>query len=67
LDQDRGRAFGLTAGAAFLGAFVGPVVGGLLAAQFGLRTVFLAAGAVLMIAAVLIALRIIPNKGECIS
>jgi DHA1 family multidrug resistance protein-like MFS transporter len=64
-DQDRGRAFGLTAGAAFLGAFVGPVVGGLLAAQFGLRTVFLAAGAVLMIAAVLIALRIRPNKGEC--
>jgi DHA1 family multidrug resistance protein-like MFS transporter len=57
-EQDRGRAFGLTAGAAFLGAFIGPVSGGLLGAAFGLRAVFLASSVVLLTTALLVELRI---------
>ena len=63
-EPDRGRAFGLTAGAAFLGAFVGPVSGGMLGAELGLRAVFLASGAVLLATAALIGLRINHNAGE---
>jgi DHA1 family multidrug resistance protein-like MFS transporter len=57
-EADRGRAFGLTAGAAFLGAFIGPVSGGVLGANLGLPAVFLASGAVLLATAMLISLRI---------
>jgi len=56
-ESDRGRAYGLTASAAFFGAFIGPVSGGLLAAQFGLGAAFLASGAVLLMTALLISLR----------
>jgi DHA1 family multidrug resistance protein-like MFS transporter len=57
-ETDRGRAFGLTAGAAFFGAFIGPVSGGVLGAHLGLPAVFLASGAVLLATAMLISLRI---------
>ena len=63
-EQDRGGAFGLTAGAAFLGAFVGPAGGGVLGAEFGLRTVFLASSAILVATAALIGLRINHHSGE---
>ncbi len=48
-EQDRGRAFGMTAGAAFMGAFVGPVVGGLIASHFGITAVFLVSGGILAV------------------
>jgi DHA1 family multidrug resistance protein-like MFS transporter len=63
-EQDRGRAFGLTAGAAFLGAFLGPVSGGLLGAESGLKAVFLASGAVLLTTALLIGLRMKQQQEE---
>jgi len=47
-----------------LGAFVGPVSGGMLGAELGLRAVFLASGAVLLATAALIGLRINHNAGE---
>lgn len=37
---DRGLVFGISATASLLGAFIGPLVGGLVAAGFGLRAVF---------------------------
>ncbi len=55
--RDRGRAYGLTSGAAFLGGFIGPLSCGLLAARFGLNSVFLASGAVLLANAFLIGAR----------
>jgi DHA1 family multidrug resistance protein-like MFS transporter len=48
-EADRGRAFGWTSGAAFLGAFLGPVSGGIVGASFGLRSVFLASAAILLV------------------
>jgi MFS transporter, DHA1 family, multidrug resistance protein len=61
-EQDRGRAFGLTSGASFLGAFIGPVSGGLIGAQFGLRAVFLTSGLVLLVNAVWIGVYVWPGK-----
>jgi MFS transporter, DHA1 family, multidrug resistance protein len=55
--HERGSAFGLTAGAAFLGAFLGPLGCGLLAAHWGLRSAFLLSSALLMADAVLLSLR----------
>ncbi|HYF92831.1 MAG TPA: MFS transporter [Symbiobacteriaceae bacterium] len=44
----QGRIFGLTNSAIFLGNTVGPLVGGAVAAQFGLRAVFPVTGALLL-------------------
>jgi DHA1 family multidrug resistance protein-like MFS transporter len=55
--HERGGAFGLTAGAAFLGAFLGPLGCGLLAAHWGLRSAFLLSSALLLADAVLLSLR----------
>lgn len=49
--EHRGRAFGLTGSATFLGAFVGPLSGGLVNAHFGLASVFQVGGAALIVAA----------------
>ncbi len=57
---DRGQTYGLAAGATFFGAFLGPVVGGLLGAQLGLGSVFFLSGGVLLINAVWIAIRLAP-------
>jgi DHA1 family multidrug resistance protein-like MFS transporter len=51
---ERGQAYGLTTGAAFLGGFLGPVSCGLLAAQWGLTSVFLACGALLIVSFLLV-------------
>lgn len=52
--QDRGRAFGITGGATFLGAFAGPFSGGIINAHFGLARVFEMASLALIVAAVVV-------------
>jgi DHA1 family multidrug resistance protein-like MFS transporter len=52
--EHRGRAFGLTGSATFLGAFMGPLSGGFINAQFGLPRVFQAASVALLLAAVIV-------------
>lgn len=52
--QDRGRAFGMTGSATFLGAFLGPFGGGIINAAFGLPRVFEWASFALLMASVLI-------------
>lgn len=47
--EERGRIYGITAGATSLGNFFGPLTGGLVAAHFGFAAVFLVVG-VLMLA-----------------
>jgi len=54
-ESERGRAFGLTSGATFFGAALGPVSGGLIGAKWGLSSVFLYSGAILSILALWIA------------
>jgi DHA1 family multidrug resistance protein-like MFS transporter len=53
----RGRAYGLTSGAAFMGAFLGPLGSGLLAAYWGLNSVFMAGSVLLLINAALMSSR----------
>lgn len=48
----RGRAFGLIGSATFLGAFIGPLGGGLIDARFGASQVFATASAALVLAAI---------------
>jgi DHA1 family multidrug resistance protein-like MFS transporter len=55
---DRGHAYGLSAGSAFLGAFLGPAGGGLIAAHFGLTSVFVVSGALLGAGALWIGMRL---------
>jgi DHA1 family multidrug resistance protein-like MFS transporter len=55
--HERGGAFGLAAGAAFFGAFLGPLGCGLLAAHWGLRSAFLLSAALLLVDAVLLSVR----------
>jgi MFS transporter, DHA1 family, multidrug resistance protein len=45
----QGRIFGMTSSAIFLGNTVGPLVGGVLAANFGVRAVFPVTGALLLL------------------
>jgi DHA1 family multidrug resistance protein-like MFS transporter len=52
--ESRGRIYGLSAGATFLGGFLGPVSGGALAAALGLRSVFIASAGLLALAAAVI-------------
>ncbi len=52
--ENRGRVYGLSAGATFLGGFLGPVSGGALAALLGLRSVFIASAGLLALAAAVI-------------
>ena len=44
----RGRVFGVTASAASLGGFFGPLLGGSIAAHFGIRAVFVVVGALML-------------------
>jgi DHA1 family multidrug resistance protein-like MFS transporter len=60
-DAGRGRVYGITASASFLGAFLGPAAGGVLAAELGLRSVFLGSAALLLSAALWIAARLPPT------
>jgi MFS transporter, DHA1 family, multidrug resistance protein len=43
--ERRGQVYGVTSSATFLGMFLGPLLGGLIAARFGFEAVFLAIGA----------------------
>lgn len=52
-EEHRGRAFGMTGSATFLGAFAGPLSGGVISAYFGVPRVF-AVSAVALICAALI-------------
>lgn len=52
--EHRGRAFGLTGSATFLGAFVGPLSGGLVSAHLGLTSVFEVGSAALIVAAAIV-------------
>ncbi len=52
--ENRGRVYGLSAGATFFGAFLGPLSGGALAAALGLRSVFIASAALLALTAAVI-------------
>lgn len=45
--SDRGAVYGMTSSAMFMGNSLGPLLGGLIAASFGLRWVFLMTGAVM--------------------
>jgi DHA1 family multidrug resistance protein-like MFS transporter len=54
----RGHAYGLSAASAFLGAFLGPAGGGLIAAHFGLTSVFVASSALLGAGALWIGMRL---------
>lgn len=51
----RGRTYGLTASATFMGAFLGPFCGGAIAAHFGFSAVFVISACMLLAAAVWIA------------
>jgi DHA1 family multidrug resistance protein-like MFS transporter len=57
-ESDRGRAYGFTASASFLGAGLGPASGGLIGATFGLSSVFLVAGGLLSVLALWVAARV---------
>lgn len=54
----RGRAYGITASATFLGSFLGPFSGGAVAAAFGIRHVFVLTAALLLVNAFWVLLRI---------
>lgn len=47
--EERGRIFGLASSATFLGMFIGPLFGGLVAARFGFGSVFLLVGVLTLI------------------
>jgi DHA1 family multidrug resistance protein-like MFS transporter len=52
--EHRGRAFGMTGSATFLGAFFGPLSGGMINAHFSLARVFEAASLALLLAAAIV-------------
>ncbi len=54
----RGRVFGITSSATFLGMFSGPLLGGTIAARFGFEAVFLTIGALALANFVWVALSI---------
>lgn len=47
--EQRGRVYGVTYSALFLGQFAGPTFGGALAARFGIASVFIATGAFMIL------------------
>jgi DHA1 family multidrug resistance protein-like MFS transporter len=51
---NRGHVYGLSAGATFLGGFLGPMSGGAFAAALGLRSVFIGSAGLLALAAAVI-------------
>jgi DHA1 family multidrug resistance protein-like MFS transporter len=53
-EEHRGRAFGMTGSATFLGAFAGPLSGGVISAYLGVPRVFESAAAALIFAAIVV-------------
>jgi DHA1 family multidrug resistance protein-like MFS transporter len=53
--EQRGRVYGVTYSAMFLGQFVGPAFGGVLAARFGIPSVFIATGILMILNCVWVA------------
>lgn len=47
--EERGRVYGLTSSATLLGQAVGPLLGGVVAARFGIDTVFLVIGSLMIV------------------
>jgi DHA1 family multidrug resistance protein-like MFS transporter len=52
--EHRGQAFGMTGGATYLGAFAGPLSGGVISAYSGAAQVFAAAALILLLAAIIV-------------
>jgi DHA1 family multidrug resistance protein-like MFS transporter len=52
--ERRGMVYGLSASASFLGMFVGPLAGGIIAARFGFGSVFVLTGALLLVNVLLV-------------
>jgi MFS transporter, DHA1 family, multidrug resistance protein len=46
--EQRGMVYGVSYSASFTGQFIGPTFGGILAAQFGIASVFIATGALMV-------------------
>jgi DHA1 family multidrug resistance protein-like MFS transporter len=63
-EEHRGRAFGMTGSATFLGAFAGPLSGGVISAYFGVPRVFEAAALALIVAAIFVPARPRESKSE---
>jgi MFS transporter, DHA1 family, multidrug resistance protein len=61
--SERGTVYGMTSSAMFMGNSLGPLLGGLLAAGFGLRWVFLMTGAVLLLNLVWVYYRVPEYRG----
>jgi DHA1 family multidrug resistance protein-like MFS transporter len=55
--ERRGRIYGITNSAGYLGLALGPIAGGLIAARFGYPSVFVGVGAIVLLALALVALR----------
>ena len=55
---ERGRIFGLASSAMFFGQFLGPIIGGAISALWGIPTMFLVAGAGLLVNAVWVYYRV---------
>jgi len=56
-EHERGRIYGITTSATFFGGFAGPVCGGALAAELGLRSVFLGSACLLLTTAIWVGFR----------
>jgi DHA1 family multidrug resistance protein-like MFS transporter len=54
--ERRGQIYGITASASFLGIFFGPLTGGLTAAHFGFKAVFIEIGVLMLVNLVCVAL-----------
>lgn len=52
--EQRGQVFGLASSATFLGMFLGPLLGGLVAARFGFAALFIAIGALMLVNLVIV-------------
>lgn len=52
--ESRGSVYGFTSSATFLGNFSGPLIGGVVAAYWGIRTVFLVTGVLLLLNSLLV-------------
>jgi len=61
--SDRGAVYGMTSSAMFLGNSIGPLLGGAIAASFGLHWVFLMTGAVMALNLVWVYYRVPEYKG----
>jgi len=62
--HERGKFYGMTASAQFLGRFVGPLFAGAVAARFGIPAVFLAIGLLMLANLLWVSLSVMPSAAE---